>query len=352
MQIRRLNALRGLAALIVVVAHYSNHAQLWGALLGTRAGQIGVMLFFLLSAFLMTLLYLDREPTPMAVRGYARARIARVVPLYVAVVVGSWICQQVGWPLLTAAAYDIPGLKSLASHLLLLYGVQILWTIPAEIHFYVIFAALWWLRPRVPLVVPGFCAVVLLVFLSGHWPLGPKQPVLGFPIDLPLLRGLPYFAVGMLMGLLHHRWRCPRRLQSHAYALTLFGILLVYPAILQALTGWTHQMWFDPAVLAAMSAIFFAIVFMVPEGNRVLENPVADHLGKISYSMYLLHFPLLLLLKQLGAVKGEAGLLMFLTSTLLLATLSYRFFEVPTRTRIRAGGPTLRHDPPTSGFGT
>ena len=74
MQIRRLNTLRGIAALVVLVGHYSNRAQLWDAVLGTRAPQLGVMLFFLLSAFLMTVLYLDRPPTAPALRGYASAR--------------------------------------------------------------------------------------------------------------------------------------------------------------------------------------------------------------------------------------------------------------------------------------
>ena len=70
MQIRRLNTLRAIAALIVLVGHYSNRAQLWDAVLGTRAPQLGVMLFFLLSAFLMSVLYIDRVPDAHAMRRY------------------------------------------------------------------------------------------------------------------------------------------------------------------------------------------------------------------------------------------------------------------------------------------
>ena len=73
MQIRRLNTLRAIAALIVLVGHYSNRAQLWDAVLGTRAPQLGVMLFFLLSAFLMSALYIGRAPTADA-RWCARRR--------------------------------------------------------------------------------------------------------------------------------------------------------------------------------------------------------------------------------------------------------------------------------------
>ena len=336
MQIRRLNTLRGLAALIVLVGHYSNKARLWDALLGTRAPQLGVMLFFLLSAFLMTILYLDRQPSGNAVRGYAVARAARILPLFVAIVLLSFLAQQSGLPWLTATAYDIPDLKSLASHLLTLYGAQVLWTIPAELHFYLIFAALWWLRPRLPWLLPAFCIAVLGVFVSGHWPLGPKEPVMGFPVDFPLLRGLPFFVVGMIVGMAYNRWRPPARIQHHAYVLVLPLVLLLYPAILERLTGWTYAMWFTPAILLAMSAIFSVLVFLVPGGNPVLENRPGDHLGKISYSLYLLHFPILLLMERLGLAQGVGGLALYLAVMILAASAIYRFFEFPTRTRIRA----------------
>jgi len=336
MQIRRLNTLRGIAALVVLVGHYSNRAQLWDAVLGTRAPQLGVMLFFLLSAFLMTVLYLDRPPTAPALRGYASARAARILPLFVAIVLLSWLAQQSGWPALMAAAYDIPDLKSLASHLLTLYGVQVLWTIPAELHFYLVFAALWWLRPRLAWAIPLFSVVVLGAFASGHWPLGPKQPVFGFPVDLPLLRGLPYFTAGMLIGIAYTRWQAPARLRHHGWVLALPMLLLLYPAILERLTGWTYVMWFNPAILLAMSAIFAALVFLVPEGNPLLENRIGDHLGKISYSLYLLHFPILLFMRGAGLASGGGGLALFLAATILAASATYHVYEFPMRRRIRA----------------
>jgi peptidoglycan/LPS O-acetylase OafA/YrhL len=44
-----LDGLRGLAALLVVLSHFSNRTGMWGVRLGDGGGQIGVMLFFLVS---------------------------------------------------------------------------------------------------------------------------------------------------------------------------------------------------------------------------------------------------------------------------------------------------------------
>jgi len=48
LEIRKLNTLRGLAALIVLITHFSDVTGWLGGSLGGRAGQYGVMLFFLL----------------------------------------------------------------------------------------------------------------------------------------------------------------------------------------------------------------------------------------------------------------------------------------------------------------
>ena len=43
--------------------------------------------------------------------------------------------------------------------------------------------------------------------------------VVGFPVDLPVLRGLPYFAAGMAIGMLYLRWQPPTRWRHHGFVL-------------------------------------------------------------------------------------------------------------------------------------
>lgn len=83
-EIAALNGLRGLAAITVFVSHAGN-AGIIPQFLGRGAGHMGVMLFFTLSAFLLTHLYLHVPATRQNVRTFAIARFARVYSLFIAV---------------------------------------------------------------------------------------------------------------------------------------------------------------------------------------------------------------------------------------------------------------------------
>src|SRR6188474_1808835 len=82
MRFPALDGLRALAAFFVVVSHFSNETQIWGGLLGTGGGQLGVMIFFLISGFLMARLYMDGPWNAAEVGAFLQKRVARVVPLY------------------------------------------------------------------------------------------------------------------------------------------------------------------------------------------------------------------------------------------------------------------------------
>ena len=334
MEIRKLNSLRGLAALIVLISHYSNESGLWGGVLGHGAGQFGVMIFFLLSSFLMAHIYLETPPTMSAMGSYALARTARVMPLFLGVVVACYVAKTSNT--LSDLAFNIMDLRSLLSHLLLLRGENVLWTIPPEIHFYIMFSCAWFLYPRFKKSLLVVSSVTLTTYIFGAWPEEPSASILGLPTTFSIVKALPYFLVGSLLGLAFHHWQPQARLQSHWYAATLLLLPLLYPAIYSTVTGQSHGMWLDPGILVCVSLIFFAVVFLVPPGNPLLENKVGDKVGQVSYSLYLLHYPLLLALKKAGLATGVLGLTIFLVLSMALAVASFFLVEAPAREKIRA----------------
>ncbi|TYC87321.1 acyltransferase [Novosphingobium sp. BW1] len=76
-----LDGARGVAAMAVVVSHCAN-AGFFLRIPGEGTGQMGVLLFVLLSGFLMAFLYGQRSFTNRQVMRYATHRIARVFPLF------------------------------------------------------------------------------------------------------------------------------------------------------------------------------------------------------------------------------------------------------------------------------
>lgn len=329
--VRRLNTIRCIAVLIVLISHYSNESNLFGGVLGRGAGQFGVMLFFILSAFLMAYIYFDLEPNTNNLVKFAFARIFRVMPLFFLVVFLSYFANLILPPNLGKVFFSIPTFQVLLEHLLLLWGVNVFWTIPPEMHFYFIFALLWFLRSKsmyLALLIPLVGICIYMAFPSQHLIGG---DIFGLNYTLSILWVYPYFCIGFLFGIFFKKWRVPTAFQSNYFVLSVFMLPLFYPLIFLKIFGYENDLWFDPGIFIVVSSVFFALVFLVPNGNIFLENRVGDFVGKISYSAYLLHYPILLQLKNSGYAHGLFGGFLFLTLTIGVSMISFKFFESPIR---------------------
>ena len=299
--------------------------------LASGAGQLGVMLFFILSGFLMSHLYMQKEYNKSNVRNYIVSRAARVLPLFLLIVVLSYLAQGTS---AQDVMYDIPTVNSLLSHLLLLNGVSVLWTIAPEVQFYVIFIAIWalsrgWLG--LLLAVAGLIMVVLFFWRFPDF----EGEAWGLSIKFTLFRCLPYFISGVVMGFLYSRLVVPNYLRSGWFVLTLLFIPLLYPRVYFALKGVVHGSWQDFGVLMVLTFVFFSVVFLVPDKNVFLANKLGDFLGKISYSLYLLHMPVLFLLLKFEISSLEVTFFCFIVLCLVTSYTSYRLIERPSSALIR-----------------
>lgn len=333
MEIRKLNMLRGLAAFIVVVSHFSNSTKGWaGGYLGAGAGQIGVMVFFILSGFLMSMLYLGKSWTADELKSYVLSRIARVVPLFLIVVLLSYFLQRYG---ANRYLYDIPNSTSLISHLTLMSGTSVLWTIPPEILFYMLFIFLWGIYQKRRGYFYISIALAIFAIIALKYP-RPAGEAYGIPYDVQFFRALPYFFVGLLFGRLYSVLKIPNYLYQNIFVFSIFGFLFLYPKIFYFITEVRYPMWRGLEILFMLSTVFFFVVFLVPNKNPILSNPVGDFLGKISYSLYLLHMPILWQVKKLEIESSAILFVVFIASAIIASYFSYRFIENPCRVALRS----------------
>ncbi|MBL8591730.1 MAG: acyltransferase [Devosia sp.] len=319
MHIKSLDGLRGVAAYIVVFGHFAGYP------LFADIGQLGVMIFFVLSGYLMGQIYLTQRPGLDVIGVYFTNRFARIAPAYLLVVAISY-----GLFLLTGRVGPFPPittLPELLEHLLFLRGAGVLWTIPVEVQFYVLFPLLWLTayhlgRPMLVMVSLG------IVWLAAS---------VGFAAPPALAQAVQYFLAGMLVaGLpveISRKYDIP-----FVAAVVVTGLSL--PRVREALGLESLGQWESILHLAGATLLLLATVNS-RLAQVLLGNRVAAFFGAISFSVYLLHVPVMRVLEVAGIATQENQLLGFLLvagATTAVAFVMWRLVEVPARQALRQAG--------------
>lgn len=286
---------------------------------------MAVILFFVLSGFLMAHLYAHRPFARADLEQYARHRIGRVIPLYLLVVLVSiafW--RGPVW------LFELDTAPEIARHLLLLHGEWTLWTIPVEIHFYLVFVFLWAMaargRPILGLAIAAGVGAVLVPILY-----------LAKASDGLLPFWLHFFLVGSGLGLVwksHQERLTALARKPWAKCVGVAGMLL----FVAALPGWRRMIgvplapnWIDP-ITAGAPIVFFVCALLALGPFKLLAMRLPRWLGGISYGVYLLHLPVLYTATRwLPDLYGPAVFAIVVVVTLALAWLSYQGFETPLR---------------------
>lgn len=320
-----LDGLRGLAALVVVISHCANAGFLPGEL-GRGFGQMGVALFYGLSGVLMGRLYLCKPLTRQSFADYAWRRGARVLPLYYAVLLFSAVLL-VGFGISPYMQKDPVDVLQAA---FLLQGTGVLWSIPVELHFYVLFIGLWYAATRGHLALAMAALLLLqvglLALVLGNFDLGP-----GSRNVYTLLFWLHFFLVGTALGYLSTR---PQVMQLagrrgpaiRAFSVVLLACGLLSPPGLRSALGLPVTYPFADPVSGGYPLVLLAAGLFNLGALRVFAARGWRWLGRISYSVYLLHMPLIAAVGMLS-LPPLVSALAVLAGSLALATITERWIE-------------------------
>ena len=339
-----LDGARGLAAMMVLVSHLANAGLLPGAL-GMGFGQMGVHLFFVLSGFLMAYLYADREFSRAQLRRFTVHRVGRVLPLFYLVVLLSMVFANGAGPIWL---FPLEGWRGPAA-LGLIHAQDVLWTIPVEVQFYVLFAGMWYMfhRSQFPWWIVALLLAQALVAL-GIALVSAERLILPF--------WLHSFLVGTLVGYLfrrHHEWllRLAKTPLARAAGWAILLLLVLSPPQLRAMAGLpVLPTWIDPLSFGIPVLVFLAALASLGP-FRLLASRPAVWLGGISYAIYLLHRPVLNSLLPLAenGMAGPPGVAALVTGLSIgLAACSTYLFERPVQRWINRFG-TRGASPAASG---
>jgi len=284
-RLHELDALRGIAALMVVLFHYTTmFGEKWGHgfdVPGAFAlGQHGVKLFFIVSGFVIYM-SLQRRPTPGS---FAVSRFARLAPSYWAAVLLTFIVLAAfGLPDETIGelTYNFSVADALANLTLLHWAIGIphidgvYWTLVVELAFYSVMLLLlrcgWLNQPRrasTALVAVG-CGVVIVLAALSAVP-GAEAAGTGIAIYAFLFAA---FANLFLAGIVFYRLRDG---VTRPLVMTLLLTLLV-EAVLRP----------DSFLLIVSFYVLFAL--LIRGGLRPIAVRPLLWLGAVSYPLYLIH---------------------------------------------------------------
>lgn len=316
-----LDGLRGLAALVVVISHSANAGYL-PIFFGNGFGQSGVALFYVLSAFLLTRLYIDKDFSKKGIFDYCVKRLARVLPLFYCVVIVSGILLFV----FGITQYSITSSIWLLLNLLILQGTSVLWSVPVEIHFYGFFIFLWWMYQGFRKSIVLVCVLTLLTqmgLLSILSYTGLETGMLNIAFWLHI------FLIGVVLAKIEFVPLSTGNSYLHAIA-AAFLFFIMLPEFRTIIGIPVLPTPFDPFSIGIPVLLFYFALRQAPILN-FLEASVFQWLGRISFSLYLLHWPIIEFFKLLE-ITHEYPFLSFLLILILSMTAAWTSFLVVERT--------------------
>ncbi len=341
----QLDGLRAIAILAVLVFHT------WPGSL--RGGFTGVDVFFVLSGYLISSVILhDVRAGKFTLREFYLRRIQRLLPNAVLTVLVTSLLAVVAllpsaavkvaqhglWTVLNLSNFYIRAnvggyWGDVASTIPLLHT----WSLAVEEQFYIFFPwTLWWLarRPRPAVAMAVLAAGSFALSLYSTW----THPLLAFYM-------LPPRAWELLLGALLAIRRIPvdaaRPLLTSAHSRVREG--LGWAGVVLMAVGFvvTREDQGFPGFIALLPTLgALAVIVVTSEGQgalaRVLGHPFMVMTGKLSYSLYLWHWPLIVIGRECADLTGRSpqlGAMAGAASSVLVATAAYRFVEVPLRNR-------------------
>lgn len=309
-----------------------------------RGGFIGVDIFFVISGYLISaIIFGNLQRDSFTYQEFYRRRVRRIFPALVVVLL---TCLGVGWFGLLASDYEqlaqhTLGGTSFVSNFVLwresgyfdsnaeAKPLLHLWSLAIEEQFYILWPLLlgWvWKRKWNFFVVTSAVALlsfgVNLLSFPGHATAAFYSPLSRF-WEL-MMGGLLAYAV-LYRPILIARYRNAQATAGVAF----LGVGMALVTSASAFPGW----W---ALLPTLGAVLLIAAGPDAWFNRlVLASRIAVWFGKISYPLYLWHWPLLSLALILNNYEPNSrwvriGLVL---SSIVLAWLTYKAVETPIRTR-------------------
>lgn len=344
-----IDGLRAIAVLSVIAFH------LHPALLS--GGFAGVDIFFVISGYVVARSLKNRtnESFGQFLLGFYSRRIRRILPalivcLLITTLFTVWFIPD-SWLSSTTrhvALFAFFGLSNLA---LVMFQDDYFspraefnpfvhtWSLGVEEQFYFIFPFvmfLWFFtlqtssKPAVRILVSSLIPVLALISLFIAYHIGVKRPDWAYYM---LPARFWELAAGVILFQLQNHKKLPNLTPTSHTACLIIGLILIAAGLI-----WSDQHAFPfPWAILPVTGTVLLIMVMSNESfdrlfiSKLFMHPLLTWIGRLSYSLYLWHWPVFTLMRWTTGIDSVALMLVGLALTLVLASASYYFIETPLR---------------------
>jgi peptidoglycan/LPS O-acetylase OafA/YrhL len=333
----QLDSIRGLAALTVVFSHINGFTEI---LVNTEylkytplkllvAGHEAVIIFFILSGFVLALPYYRGKVlyTGFLIKRFFRIYIPYLITMIVTFILAFYLGNTnvdniKGWAL--GFWKDPITLDTITDHLTLLHNFDtipfntVIWSLTQELRISIIFPLLIFLIIRCNWKTVVLIAAVLST-VSGYF---------------DTLNYISMFLFGAFLA--KHRQMFTtfyRNLKKHYKIAFMFTGFLFY--IYSQGIYYVINSEFKNVIIEWGIAIGACMLIIVSLGSNAVTNLLKKrsivYIGKISFSMYLYHFPILLAAIHLlsGKINDVFIYIISVIVIFVISSMSYRWIEVP-----------------------
>jgi peptidoglycan/LPS O-acetylase OafA/YrhL len=341
-----LTGMRAFLALGVAMFHYQLAWTLPPEAIGLfNRSRLGVDIFFMLSGFILTHVYLSAGRT-WTWRSFMTARIARVLPLHLFILagmVGLVVGAKIVGVGLEPGRFNLPDFFSTLTltHAWFPRTTMVLWNGPswslsAEWFAYLAFPSFAFvglkLRHR-PWLLVGLSAL-LFVVIDAVYSAATGVVLPRAEDNAGVVRIVPEFLMGMGLYFLGERLNPGRRLAA--------AMAIVSSAALVA----AMQAGVDDRLIVALGVPFLLTVALASRAGTdgVLAHPALQFAGRVSFAFYLCHIPVLMVWRNAveavfrlpgDYLMGPWEILALMSVSGGVAVLLHLYVEVPAQAMIR-----------------
>lgn len=311
-----LTSIRGLACLMVVIAHIISVIPGVGKNV-SGCGKIGVWLFFILSAFLLTSQWLNKEEFKIkdVIEFYIK-RIFRIFPCYIVTLIIAFLVGYITEP------------KTVIRHIFLMEGMGHFWTIPVEFVFYILVPIIMFFIDKIKNQKRAILFLIILLIATAI-----LSPYTLYEENSIHIRWyMPVFLMGMILAFTYQKFE-KKQEKKVIYDIIFFVIMLLMIVSIPYVRNLIFKI--EPDGYLLNKYLFFglawSIVILAIQNSKYIihyfnQSKILIYIGKISFSLYLIHFIVL------NKIKGDNvlvnSLLIFIIS-IIVAIIMNQLVEQP-----------------------